>query len=187
MAWAARAKADAARQTILKAWNDRILPNGVATLALDRLDKPLGFVEPFSQSWVIASLVYAPMAINSLSVIERGIQIAMFGADGRSPDLIAQDGKRARDYYRRMVDGIGTVAPDQPAGALTVPLTEKLLSTVLPELLNRRELTVPVDITDLKIVTRPGRRVSTKKQNSANGNTTERPAGALSGTAFPPR
>lgn len=186
MAWAAQAKAGDARNVIIDAWEKGTLPPGVATLALERLSKRAGYVEPFSQSWAIASLAYAPMAVNSLRGFENASQIALFGADARSPDLVAQDRKRARDYYRRMVDGIGRVAPDQPAGSLTIPLTEKLLSTVLPELLNRQGWTRSVDITDLEIVTRPGRRVSTKKPDSQDGKPAERSTGAIPRPAFPP-
>jgi hypothetical protein len=187
MAWAAQVKAGDAQKVIKEAWDKGVLPAGVATLALERLKKPLGYVEAFSQSWVMASLVYGPMAINSLRPLERVTQIAVFGEDSRTKDLIAQDRKRAREYYADIVGRKQVRTDDEPKGDLAISLTQKLLNAMMPQLLPKHEVPKSIDITDLEIVTRTGRRVSADAQKSANGNTTERPAGSLSGTAFPPR
>jgi hypothetical protein len=184
-AFNAQAKVGAAMRELTMALQQQILPEGVATAALARLRKGVGYVEPFTQSWISASLMYAPMAINSLRQYEQAMQKVLFGGDNRSTSLKDKDRQRARDYYRALRDRLEVKTDDEPSGMLVKPLTEKMLAAILPKLLPEAYIPKNIDITDLEIVTRPGRRVSTKKPDSQDGKPAQRSAWSVPGVTSP--
>jgi hypothetical protein len=183
-AFAAQAKVGAAMGELTTALQQGTLPEGVATAALERLRKGVGYKEPFTQSWISASLMYAPMAINSLRQYEEASQSVLFGEDRRSDSLKNKDRQRGRDFYTAIRDRLEVKTLDEPAGALVKPLTEKMLAALLPKVLPEADIPRNIDISEIEVVTRTSRAVTKNSQESGDGNS-QRSASALSGATQP--
>jgi hypothetical protein len=183
-AFNAEAKVGEAIGKLTSALQQGTLPEGVATAALARLRKGVGYVEPFTQSWISASLMYAPMAINSLRQYEEASQLAIFGEDRRAAAHKNKDRQRGRDYYFALRDRLEVMTSDEPAGALVKPLTEKMLAAILPKLMPELDIPRVIDIADIEVVTRTSRAVTKNSQESGNANS-QRSAWSVPGVTLP--
>jgi hypothetical protein len=179
----AEAAAVQAQQSLLDGFNKGIISEHVANNCIARLRKPLGYRDPISTCWIPGSLMYATMSVNSLRQYEVQTQIALYGSDQRSKDNGRQDRSRSRTKISKLATNNERVFDDQPYGKDCKRLTELVIATALPKLLEINTIPASIDLSDIEIVTPKSRRV-TKNPEYFGHEREQRSLGAFSGLAL---
>jgi hypothetical protein len=156
-----------------------LLEEDLACHLRDQLLAKAGHCDSLSTNWIYASLLYGPLALNPLRRFEKDIKKEFFGEESSSSSLDPKDRERARDYFRGLCSQTTKNPVDRPKDSLLIkPLTNKLLSTILPLILSDLPRSTVIRCDDIDPVSRAPKRDIRSNGNFSNEQT-PRPFGAV--------
>jgi hypothetical protein len=137
-----------------------------------------------STNYIYATLFYGPLALNPLRAFEKNIKREFFGDEYASSSHDSKDRERARKYFSGLCSQATTRLVDQPKNSLLIkPLTNKILSTVLPFMLSDLPRSTVIRCDDIDPVSRAPKR-DIKGSGNFSHEQTQRPFGAVPFTSF---
>ena len=180
---AIRRKAEAIKK-IRDDWDKGLIDDALAEHLRNLLVTNAKHCDALSTSWIYASLYNAPLGLSSLRQYEADINKVFYGDQYLQSDRGAKARDRARDYFRLIPEGGSEKLIDKPKdSSLVIPLTEKLIATVLPTMLPGLSRSLVVNCADIDPVSRAPKR-DIKGRGNFSHEQTQRPFGAVPPTSL---